>query len=134
MHGTKSLEMTKSSLLMAIFLWASGQTHGQSIIQGKVLDQLPNSPISYVNIGIVNSSLGTISNQDGSFLIRIPEGRQLDTVTFSALGYLRRLVPVQLMQENRVINVFLNPKVEILREVIVSFSKEKKNCDSLQDR
>jgi CubicO group peptidase (beta-lactamase class C family) len=126
--------MTKFSLLIAIFLWTIGYVHGQRIIQGKVLQLYSNTPISYVNIGILNSSVGTISNQDGTFLIKISEGHLKDTVTFSALGYVRRHIPVQLLQENKIINIFLNQKEEILREVIVFSKKEKKKEFDLGNR
>jgi len=126
--------MRKSSLLIAIILWAIGHLYGQEIIRGKVIDLQSNLPIAYVNIGIANSSVGTISNQDGTFLIKIPEDHLKDTVTFSALGYVERNIPTQLMQEIEITNIFLNQKEEILREVIVYTKKEKKKTFDLGNR
>jgi CubicO group peptidase (beta-lactamase class C family) len=126
--------MTKFTLLIAISFWTTGYVHSQRIIKGKVLELHSNTPISYVNIGILNSSVGTISNHDGTFLIKIPEGHRKDTVTFSALGFVRRHIPVQLLQENKIINIFLNQKAEILGEVIVSSKKEKRKEFDLGNR
>jgi len=126
--------MKKFLLLIAIFLWTTGYIHAQRIIQGKVLEQYSNTPISYVNIGILNSSVGTISNQDGTFLIKIPADHLKDTVIFSALGYMRKYIPVQLLQDNKPLTIILNLKAEILSEVIVSSKKEKKKEFDLGNR
>lgn len=126
--------MRKSSLLIAIILWVTGDVYGQKIIRGKVIDLQNNLPIAYVNIGIANSAVGTISNQDGTFLIRIPEDQLKDTVTFSALGYVTKNIPIQLMQEIEIINIFLNQKEEILKEVIVYSKKDKRKEFDLGNR
>jgi hypothetical protein len=72
-----------------LFLLISHLAHSQILVQGKVMDT-NNRPIPYVNIGILNSTFGTISNEDGSFAMRIPVSHQFDSVLFSALGYVSK--------------------------------------------
>ncbi len=43
-------------------------------------------PLDMVNIGLKNYPLGTSSNREGKFLLRIPAGKQI-VVIFSSLGY-----------------------------------------------
>lgn len=59
----------------------------QSKITGKIADSVSNEPISYVNIGVVGTSLGAVSNEFGIFSIVIPDGIKEETVRFSAIGY-----------------------------------------------
>jgi hypothetical protein len=126
--------MKKCVSLLAVFFVAISYGHSQKIIRGKVMELKTNIAISYVNIGIVNSPVGTISNQDGSFIIKIPENRIWDTVTFSAIGYVPRHIPIQLLAGNELVNVFLNQRTVILPEVIVSSKKGKRKNFDLGNR
>jgi hypothetical protein len=45
------------------------------------------SPVEYVNIGIVNKNIGTISNNNGEFVLAIPAEFENDSVRFSMVGY-----------------------------------------------
>jgi hypothetical protein len=114
-----NFEMLKAHLLLIMFICGACQVLGQKVIEGKVLEVHSNTPISYVNIGIVNSAVGTISNEDGTFVINITEAHLSDTITFSALGYVRKSIPVRLFHENGGIRIFLKPRETILKEVTV---------------
>ena len=126
--------MKEYCLCIAVFFLTMHNLYSQKIIRGKVIELQSNIPISFVNIGIVNSSIGTISNQDGTFIIKIPENRLGDTVTFSAIGYVRRQIPIGLLQENDIINIFLHQRTEVLSEVIIFAKKEKRKNFDLGNR
>ena len=49
----------------------------------------------YTNIGIVNTGIGTISNEDGTFSLQVPEQNSNDTLLFSAIGFRKRHFPIQ---------------------------------------
>jgi len=55
-------------------------------IRGTVIDQ-NGEPIDMVNIGLKDYPLGTSSNREGRFLLRVPAKREIILI-FSALGYL----------------------------------------------
>ncbi|MBL7818678.1 MAG: carboxypeptidase-like regulatory domain-containing protein [Saprospiraceae bacterium] len=62
--------------------------HSQTLIlEAKVIDSQTQMGIPYVNIGFPSYSIGTASNEKGDFIIKIPKERQLDTLTFSCIGY-----------------------------------------------
>lgn len=82
------------------------------------------NPIPYANIGIINSPVGTISNADGTFVISVPEQHLKDSVTFSALGYVRRSLGVSGLNDQN-ITIFLGAKTIMLKEVTVSSKTEK---------
>ncbi|HEX2936340.1 MAG TPA: carboxypeptidase-like regulatory domain-containing protein [Bacteroidales bacterium] len=54
---------------------------------GSVKDALNNDPIPFASIYIKNKPIGTISNQDGYFSLKVPKELSSDSVCFSFLGY-----------------------------------------------
>lgn len=109
---------------LAFFLSLAFSTNGQVIVAGKVLSRDANEPIAYTNIGILHSNVGTLSNPDGSFSLRIPETHRNDTLIFSALGYGRRLVAVRYFQQKSV-NVYLTERSTVLNDVVISAKNQK---------
>ncbi len=73
----------------------------------------------------MNSSVGTISNNDGTFFIRIPDDHANDSLTFSALGFEPRHIPIHSLQDGATVDILLNQKTVILKEVTVYSKKEK---------
>src|SRR5687768_11913380 len=62
----------------------------QYVVTGKLIELGDQTPIPFANIGIVNSSIGTISNADGSFEIIVPEDNKNDSLLVAALGFERK--------------------------------------------
>lgn len=56
-------------------------------IKGKIIDKNTQKPIEYANIGILGKSIGTISNSDGKFILKIPPEYINDTIGISCIGY-----------------------------------------------
>ena len=79
--------MMESVLLITLMLGINNYIFSQAQITGKVIDAKNASPLAYVNIGIKESSIGTVSKEDGSFTIVIPFEYQTDSLTFSMVGY-----------------------------------------------
>ncbi len=98
--------------------------YSQSIIKGKVLDQSDRKPIAYANIGIVNTSVGTISNEDGTFSLKVSDQNKNDSVLFSAIGYGRKNISVQSITAHD-LTILLEEKPAHLNEVTITSSKEK---------
>ncbi|HEV8512544.1 MAG TPA: carboxypeptidase-like regulatory domain-containing protein [Cyclobacteriaceae bacterium] len=116
-----------SKLLLLAFFISSSFTvlFSQKVIRGKVIESNTNNPIPYANIGIRNSSVGTISNADGTFLASVPDDHLKDTVTFSALGYLHQSIPVAQLNSNNSVTIILSTKETFLQEVTISSKREK---------
>lgn len=57
------------------------------IIQGSVVDKRKENPIPYCNIGLTGKAVGTMTNQNGQFILKIPEKYLKDTLSFSCIGY-----------------------------------------------
>ena len=119
---TKLIRLTVLTSLFSLLLTT---LHAQKQIVGKVLEQRTNHPIPYTNIGIVNSNVGTISNEDGSFSVIIPDTYVNDTIIFSALGYGRKSFPISNLNSTENLTVYLNESVTMLRPVTVKAKPEK---------
>jgi len=112
--------------LPAIFLFGLfHQSLSQGIIEGSIVNQKSKAPIPYANIGIAKINIGTISNEDGSFSLKIPDGHQNDTLQFSALGYGKKTIALSSLLPFEKQVIYLNENSIILAPVTVSSKKEK---------
>jgi CubicO group peptidase (beta-lactamase class C family) len=107
--------------------------YSQITVKGKVVSQTDQKPIAYVNVGIVNTGFGTISNEDGSFSLQVPQLNLKDTLRFSGIGYGKRSIPIQSFLTKDVI-VYLKEQVTQLNEVTVTSKKEKNKTFELGNR
>jgi hypothetical protein len=57
------------------------------VLSGSVRDLSTNEPLPAVNICLANSALGTITNNEGEFLFRLPAAMVGHEVYFSIVGY-----------------------------------------------
>ena len=109
---------------LILFIITVQFSYSQTIIKGKVLDQSVGKPIAYANIGIVNTSVGTISNEDGTFALKLPDRNKYDSVLFSAIGYERKNVSIQSLFASDV-TILLEEKIVQLNEVTIPSKREK---------
>ena len=57
------------------------------VVKGTVVDERKENPIPYCNIGIVGEAVGSMTNQDGQFVLKISEKYKQDTLSFSSIGF-----------------------------------------------
>ena len=105
-----------------ILFFLSLNTFGKSIlIEGKLLEASSRAPIAYANIGIVNKNIGTISNPDGTYNLRLDSTLIHEKITFSALGYERKSIAVQeFVQKPSFKEVLLDEKSVVLEEISIN--------------
>ncbi|NJN25592.1 MAG: TonB-dependent receptor [Cyclobacteriaceae bacterium] len=95
----------------------------QSTITGMVTG-INGDPIPGVNIFIQNTTIGTISEFDGSYEINVPAEAQF--IVFSYIGYLTTEEPI----DNRsIINVVLLEDTKQLEEIVVTGYTSQKKAD-----
>lgn len=94
-------------------------------IFGRVLDEFTHQPIAYANIGVIGSNVGTISDLDGDFRMVFQQDMFSDSVSISALGYGRRLIPLKILIEHNGRAILLPRKEKVLGEVQIEGKIEK---------
>jgi hypothetical protein len=95
------------------------------IIRGLVTDERQNEAVPYCNIAIVGKALGTMTNLDGKFTIKIPPEFKNDTLGFSALGYETSYFPLDDLNEMGYIKIVLKSKTYHLKAIdIIQYNPE----------
>jgi hypothetical protein len=112
----------KGILLSTIFFWTL-TIQAQLAYEGQVVDALSGNPIPFVNIGVVGRGIGTVSHEDGRFLLEFRPGEvdAGDILRISSLGYTPREIPLARLDTRKKVFVFrLEPEPISLSEVVVS--------------
>jgi len=111
--------------LSIIFLFINVISYSQEqIISGKVWNFENNELLAYVNIGIKNKTVGTVSNNNGLFKLLLNDKViSKDTVVFSFIGFkTERYLVSELYNSN---TISLHPENTKLDEVVLSSKKVK---------
>ena len=86
-----------------------------------IADSTNQEPISYATISFGNG-LGNFADEDGQFVFSKEKYSDVDTLFISAMGYAEKVILTNTLLEN----IFLNPEVSQLNEVVVSAPKNGK--------
>ena len=91
------------------------------VYKGKVVDALTKKPVVFANVYLVNSSIGTVTNSDGEFILKVPVGEQNPIVGFSYIGY--NNVEIKLAELSADDNIIkLDPSSVPIKEVVIRTS------------
>jgi hypothetical protein len=75
------------------------------ILEGQVLNDQTGEPVPFATLGMVGRSVGTVADEQGRYLLRLPPGLS-DTLVVTSVGFLRTVVPpAALMGGQRVFRV-----------------------------
>lgn len=96
-------------------------------LTGTILDSKSGNPLSYVNIGILDKGVGTVTDTLGRFHLRIGSEFEYDTLRISSIGY----KPIDfflsdLWDKQEPIEVTLEEQISELNEVVVSAKSFKR--------
>ena len=80
-----------SILISLSFIYS---TFAQKSFSGTVISSNLKDPLSYVNIGVLNKDIGTVSNEKGKFELELKEEFLKDSLTFSIIGYRSLTIPI----------------------------------------
>lgn len=81
-------------LLSCLFFGSAFLLKAQDVIKATILDQ-NNKPISYVNIGVLNTAIGTVSQENGQFELVVDQVKATDTIKISTIGFSSRAFVLQ---------------------------------------
>ncbi len=113
------IQILKASLFSSFFLLIVSLNAQIITLQGKVVDSKTNTGIPYVNIGFPAYSVGTSANELGGYIIKIPQERMSDTLTFSSIGYITYRIAVKDIRPEMMKTVSLQANSIGLKEVTI---------------
>jgi hypothetical protein len=115
------------NLATSVFAQSSSTEH--ITLHGNVLDGETNLPLAYVSVGILNKSLGTVSDTLGQFTFSITPEFFLDSLQFSLIGYQSVRVAVKDFINNADKPVKLNVHATELPAVLVTPLNSRQNIE-----
>ncbi len=89
------------------------------VFKGKVTDREEKDPLPYSSIYVFRKNIGTVSNNDGEFVLKIPDSMDHDTIVVSCLGYRQQLFPVSELTDKDY-SISLVPNSVQLKEIKVT--------------
>ena len=114
--------MKKLSLVLGMFLFLCGSVMAQRAISGTVIDDI-GEPLIGASVLVKGSTVGTVTDIDGTYSLDIPTGEQ--TLVVSYTGYATKEITTS---ASNIIDITLSEGLE-LTEVVVTglgIKKEKK--------
>ena len=127
----------KSLLFQFLLILSAASVFAQSnnaTLFGKVTDET-GKPVELANISLKNSTIGTVSNRDGEYLLRIPAKRTV-VIAYSMIGYQMVEKTITATEEQRInIDVVLRQIDQEIGEVQVTEHRRKKtNMDRIDSK
>ncbi|WP_051605500.1 carboxypeptidase-like regulatory domain-containing protein [Sediminibacter sp. Hel_I_10] len=101
---------------IALFLFSS-IAFSQIEIKNKIVDFSTLVPIESASIYVQETTIGTVSNADGKFVLQVPETYEKDTLVVSSIGYKSYKVPVNEFDNS--FEVYLEEDVASLDEIVL---------------
>lgn len=107
--------------LLSLSFTALSQDHLN--LHGEIKDSLKIVPVEYVNIGLFEQNIGTVSNENGNFSLDVPKDYLNDSLTFSRIGYTTKKICINDLLQESVNLIQLVPKLTELKEVEIKTKK-----------
>ena len=91
--------------------------YGQIEIKGKVSDFSTFMPVESASVYVENTTIGTVSNSDGKFLLLVPRKYENDTLTISSIGFKSFKTAIKDFDPSE--DIYLEADIASLDEVIL---------------
>ncbi len=96
----------------------NGENGKYFTISGIVKNKTDNKKLEYVNVSVPGTGIGTITNEDGEFVLKISTSANAKNIEFSYVGFYNTRIPIN--GTNALNETFyLSPKPKELPEVVV---------------
>ena len=111
-------------LLMTCLLFTAGLLAQERQVNGRVLDETTGKGIPDISVTLVGAGIGTTTNSEGMFSLRIPAAVKKPQLQVGAVGYLKETVAAE---EGRSMVISLKKESKILEDVVViGYGTQKK--------
>ncbi|MQY79513.1 MAG: hypothetical protein GH151_10020 [Bacteroidetes bacterium] len=87
---------------------------------GKILDSKSRKPIVFANVVLKGTNIGTVTNADGEFLIKVPADRNVEELEITHIGYWSTTIELAELKENGKEIMLVSSAIPI-EEVTVSY-------------
>lgn len=109
--------------LNALFLFLMAYGLHAQVISGSIISKNENQPVPYVKIGVEKETIGTISDNKGSFSIDLSGMDPLHKVRIEVPGYEAYSETVQDFKKQNPKKILLQEKSKSIKEVVIKAKK-----------
>ena len=110
---TKSIK----NLTLVLLLFFSSFVFSQKELKNKIVDFVSQLPIESASIYVKNTTIGTVSNSDGKFLLLVAKEFENDTLIISSIGY--KSFKTAVKDFDNTFDIFLEEDVASLDEIVL---------------
>lgn len=86
-------------------------------IKGKILNAKENESVSFASISLEGTTIGTASDIDGTYFLKIDSIDIKKRVKISCIGYKTKYIPIRSLIKLE--TIYLEPEIQFLKEVLV---------------
>lgn len=108
--------------MLCLFLSAPCEVWaGDVVLTGTVKSRDSRKRLPSVSLTVPGTNIGTVSNADGTFTLKIPENRSANGVNAELLGYKSYFIPGDKLESKSrsAVTIWLEPSTRMLKEVTV---------------
>ncbi|NNK81841.1 MAG: carboxypeptidase-like regulatory domain-containing protein [Flavobacteriaceae bacterium] len=117
------LFISYSSTSFALQLDNINQAQNYNEYKGKVVDSETNNPLVFAEITIVDTNIGTITNKEGEFSLKVPATHLDKNISISYLGFESQILPISGLSD-RTNKISLKPLTTTLETVNIKAVKD----------
>jgi len=103
--------------VIVVICFFSTSVFSQKEIKNKIVDFATLVPLENASIYVQNTTIGTISNKDGKFVLIVPEEVEKDTLIISSIGY--KSFKTAISDFDNTIEIYLEEDIASLDEVLL---------------
>lgn len=119
-------------LFTALIFTIGATTFAQTELKGNVTDFMTFMPIESASVYIKHTTVGTISNADGNFVLRVPEKNISDTLVISSIGF--KTFETLISEFENGSDIYLEEDVASLDEVVIMADNRPKTGNEIMVR
>lgn len=124
-HNKQLLELTLSVILWlgVIPVWSQdsapfAEENNYITVSGVVKDKQNRKTLEYVNVSISGSNIGTVTNADGEFSLKIEDAGEVPAIEISHIGYRNNKIHLDKAHLSD-LKIYLTPHANMLNEIVV---------------
>lgn len=89
------------------------------LVEGTIHDRLNEDIIPFASVNVLNTSIGTITNQNGAFRLKLQDSLRNETIHISHVGYQPIDLQIDLLN-GRNSQIYLDPRIVSIQEIVIS--------------
>ena len=129
---TKDMKLLLHSVIILLFFGGHFNTpvfaqvndqQSYTEFKGLVMDSNTKKPLVFADINVNESNISTITNTEGEFALKVPNGHTNQSITISFLGFEKKTILLSNLRKSKN-KIYLNELVTQLSEVSINIPKD----------